>query len=676
MPDKEKKENKVTLKMEPASTRSTILPPSSMTWSGNLSDNWKFYKQKFILYLQATKSDNESSEFKSSILLSSIGDKALKVYNNFVFENEEDKMKLEKIIAKYDEYFLPEKNVTYERHVFFLRNQLDGESIDNYITELRDLSSSCEFGDLCDSLIKDRLVLGVNEVAVKERLLRVKDLTLAKAMDICRSAERTRQQMENLSGTENASLNDLHRISTSASTSQGFEQARKPPRRSQPQFQKSRFEYARRAPTRNQYEMSCEADKFVCKKCATRHGKNECPAYGIRCRRCKALNHFEKCCFSNFKQVNQVDNVEINSSDSDFYLDSIDFLTTSSVKRDYGLVSHSKFIHSLSNSNSTDDWSVKMFVENTIINFKVDSGAQVNVLPHSFLPKLHISKNHLYQTNAKLITYTHDEIPVLGKCYLNCRYKNRTAKVTFFIVGISNSLPILGKRDSEKFGIIKFIANLGIDNECQNTSIGKYDILVNKYRSVFGGIGSLNCPEYHISINKDVQPTIHAPRKVPLAIQSDLKHLLDKMVDKNIIKKVNKPSEWVNSLVLVRKPNGKLRVCIDPKDLNKAIKREYFPLPTLDEILSKLANSKYFSKVDASEAFWHIKLDKESSYLCTFNSPFGRYRFLRMPYGITPASEVFHKIIKQNFEGIDGVISYIDDFLIYGESKEQHDDRL
>ncbi|PIK51361.1 hypothetical protein BSL78_11729 [Apostichopus japonicus] len=79
-----------------------------------------------------------------------------------------------------------------------------------------------------------------------------------------------------------------------------------------------------------------------------------------------------------------------------------------------------------------------------------------------------------------------------------------------------------------------------------------------------------------------------------------------------------------------------LRICIDPRDLNKALKRPHYPIPTIESILPELANAKIFSVIDAKEAFWQIKLDKESSYLTTMATPFGRYRWLRLPYGITP----------------------------------------
>ena len=147
------------------------------------------------------------------------------------------------------------------------------------------------------------------------------------------------------------------------------------------------------------------------------------------------------------------------------------------------------------------------------------------------------------------------------------------------------------------------------------------------------------------------------------------------MESRGIITKIKEgePTAWVNSLVYRRKPNGSLRICLDPKDLNKAIYREHHVIPTLEEILPKLSGAKYFSIVDAKCGYWNVELDQESSYLTTFNSPFGRYRFLRMPFGLKMSQDVFQAKIDQTFEGCKGTIGIADDIVVFGKSEEEHD---
>ena len=105
--------------------------------------------------------------------------------------------------------------------------------------------------------------------------------------------------------------------------------------------------------------------------------------------------------------------------------------------------------------------------------------------------------------------------------------------------------------------------------------------------------------------------------------------------------------------------------------LNKAIKKEY-QLPTFEEIASRLSGVKLFTKLDANKGYWQIPLDEESIRLTAFTTPFGRYQFTRLPYGVHSAQEVFHKRINQSFDGISQVETDIDDMLIWGHSDEEH----
>lgn len=148
------------------------------------------------------------------------------------------------------------------------------------------------------------------------------------------------------------------------------------------------------------------------------------------------------------------------------------------------------------------------------------------------------------------------------------------------------------------------------------------------------------------------------------------------MEESGVIEKVTEPTDWVNSLVVVEKPNGKLRVCIDPKELNKAIKRPHYPMPTLEDVLSKMSGAKYFSKLDARSGYWQLRLSEDSSYLTTFNTPFGRYRFQRLPFGIICAQDVFQRKMDETFEGISGVTPLVDDIIVYGKTLEEHDANL
>lgn len=108
----------------------------------------------------------------------------------------------------------------------------------------------------------------------------------------------------------------------------------------------------------------------------------------------------------------------------------------------------------------------------------------------------------------------------------------------------------------------------------------------------------------------------------------------------NIIAPVTEPTSWVSSMVCVRKKNGRVIICLNPTDLNKAVLREHFPMNTIEDIVTRVHGSQIFSTSDVNMGYYQIKLSKKSSLLTTFNTPFGRYRYLRMPMGLKCA-EVF-----------------------------------
>ena len=115
---------------------------------------------------------------------------------------------------------------------------------------------------------------------------------------------------------------------------------------------------------------------------------------------------------------------------------------------------------------------------------------------------------------------------------------------------------------------------------------------------------------------------------------------------------------------------------MDPRDLNKALKREQYSCPTVDDIAAKLHGARVFTVFDATSGYWQVKLDKKSSLLTTFNTPFGRYRFTRLPFGVNSAQDVFQKEIDLTYEGLPGVAAIVDDILVYGKNQEDHDAKL
>ena len=129
-------------------------------------------------------------------------------------------------------------------------------------------------------------------------------------------------------------------------------------------------------------------------------------------------------------------------------------------------------------------------------------------------------------------------------------------------------------------------------------------------------------------------------------------------------------------MAVVPKKEGAIRICVDMKKLNESVLREVHPLPDVNETLAQLSGAKVFSKLDANSGFWQIPLAKESRYLTTFITPFGRYCFNKMPFGISRAPEHFQKRMSKILTGLSGVLCLIDDVLVFGSDQKEHDERL
>ena len=159
-------------------------------------------------------------------------------------------------------------------------------------------------------------------------------------------------------------------------------------------------------------------------------------------------------------------------------------------------------------------------------------------------------------------------------------------------------------------------------------------------------------------------------------MQSAYKAELDRLVKEGIITEVHEHAEWINSIVPVMKEDDSLRLCLDPKDLNKAIERNQWYARTPDDILPELAQSKCFTVKDATSRFWHMPLDFRSSLLTTFNTPWGRYRWLRMPLGLKVSGDIFQERLDRVIRLVSGVLGIADNIVVHGATGNTHNGSL
>ena len=588
-------------------------PPPSMRFdfAANLAETWRKWEQQFRIYFTAAELDKKNKVTQAAILLHTCGPEGVDIYGTFVFSEGEDKDDIEIILKKFRDYCEPRKNIVYERYKFWSRNQQDSESVDQWATDLKRKASHCEFGSQSNDMIRDKVVFGIQNQGVKERLLREADLTLEKALDICRTSETTKQQISAMQTTKPAE-DEVYRI------------------------EKSKFQ-----PSRQQHSSA----SIQCDYCGTKHQPRQCPAYGKTCNRCSKRNHFSSVCKSAPKPIQTLE-VQQEPVEKSYFVGSV-------------------FVGSI-HPRSGDKWKAKLRVENIETTFKLDTGAQANVLPLSLYNRIVSDRIKMEPTNTTLMAFGDNCIVPVGKTNLVCTHANKSKELIFYVTDKSQTA-ILGQQACEDLNLVRRIYNIDTDLtlEC----------LFNSYKEVFTGIGQYE-KGYHIEMYDNVKPVIQPTRKIPFTRLEKLKETLDRLQQQGIIAEVDKPTDWVHNLVIVEKKNKTLRICLDPKPLNEGIKRERYMIPTPRDVQSQLSGKSIFTVLDMRDAFWHVRLSDESSYLCTFNTPWGRKRFLRMPFGISSASEVLQKRNQETFGDIPGVHIIADDIIIAGSDVKEHDQTL
>ena len=340
------------------------------------------------------------------------------------------------------------------------------------------------------------------------------------------------------------------------------------------------------------------------------------------------------------------------------------------------------------------------------LHVKVDTRAGGNVLPLHVFRCLYPDQispaglpTGLDHVNTRLTAYNESHIPLYGalhgpitwqpECPGACPHRVKS----YWYIADTPGPTILGLPSSEKLVVVKMNCAITVRQPSTHPAsttvatnkpatapeaakpIRSTDDLINEFLDQFKGIGRFP-GEYKIQLRHDAYPVIHAPRKCPITLRPKVKEHLYKMECLGVITHVDEPMDWVSSITYVQKANGELRLCLDPHDLNEAIHHDHHKMPTVQEVAHEFAHSRFFTKLDARHGYWSIVLDQDSSMLTTFNSPFGRYCFLQLPFGLVCSQDIFQKKMDQILEECQGCIGIADNITVHGWTEAEHDAHL
>ena len=632
-------------------------PKHLVMHAGCMEQNWKRWKREWQNYIKGRRIENQDDDWLTSVFLGFIGPDANDVYDGFDFADGEDR-KMAVILAKFDEFCIGATNEVYEAYKFFKRNQEPGETVDAYVTVLRRLVKNCSYGNpqVEERILRDRVVAGVTNEAVRQKFLQEQALTLRKCIDIARVHETSTVQAK-LMGED-----QIHKV-TEKKKSHGHSGG----------GHKSGSGKHKHAHTDRDKTVSTNVPLIKCKFCGYEHkkGKRFCKAWGRKCKGCGMRNHFISQC----GKQGTVHALGDSDDDSDSY-DEENILVCLSEndakqKEKESCVrkkSEREFVQSCDVENSVH---ARMIVNDVSeIVFQLDSGATINSMSERLYKQ--VSGDNLLK-NVKdcaktLVMYDKSTIKPLGEVVMHVKNPktNDDFKVRFVLVKEAVR-PILGCRAVQLMGLLTVnFSNISV----VKTQSESLDVVVNEFSDVFEGeLGELE-GRLDIVLDEKIAPVKLPCRRWPSAVKDKVKDELNRLEGLGVVEKVDQPTDWISSLVVIMKPNGKARLCIDPKPLNKAIKRNHYPMKTLDDVMEELGGAEYFTHLDARNGFWHVVLGEESKRLTTFETPFGKYCWKRMPFGISSAPEEFQRRIDEALRDLPGVFAVHDDIICWGRSQE------
>ena len=577
---------------------------------------------------------------KKALLLSYGGEELNDIVDTFpdgTLTPGEDGTHFGKLKDAISDYFNPKANIEFQRYTF--RNTIQkSDDVEEFYNELKHLAPTCDFAN-DDGEIKSQLIAGCKSSKVREKGLSTPGMTLAELLTYARTVQRTAAHARQMEESPS-----VHHVKTKQRQPSGKPVNKQQYRYKQPQKQNDRGQ--------------------MCNNCGGswphEGGQSNCPAFNKQCRSCGKYNHFSKVCYSNtenstarsnhlpkkhhrVQHVNQHDhNSELSSSEEEFvYMAS-------------------------TNLDQLPHFTINM--EGCSLRALADSGATVNLLSKTDYDQLSPPPK-LSPCETKISAYgSKTNIPVIGKFKATISTENASTVAKICVVS-GNEKPILSWETSQLLGLLTTVHNINPtprDNQSEK-----------HHPNLFNGIGCLKDQQAKLHIDTNVQPVAQRYRRVPFHVRKNIEEQLDKDEQLGVIEKASGPTPWVSPIVVVpKKQQNKVRVCVDMRAANKAIKRERHATPTLDELKTMLSGAKVFSKLDLNNAYNQIELAEESRYITTFATHKGLYRYRRLFFGVNSASEIFQEMIRQTLSGLEGCVNIADDILCYGSNQAEHDANL
>lgn len=611
--------------------------PAPLQLGEKQEEAFRTFKLQWGYYALATGITAKPAATQVAILMSILGAEAMLLVEDLELTDAE-KTSTVAILDKLEQKITPKREKRTERSEFHNMVQHLDESLDDYVKRLKLKVQHCKYGDdEKEYELKEQFVKGILDRNLRKELLRDEALSLNDMVEKCKEEKR----IEDLSLA-------YDRLHVGSNVGEGTSGA------------------ALKVTLTRKKDGKC----YFCGGSHSRR-KEDCPAFGKKCNGCGKMNHFRKVCRNKSKKpmkkkrnsaVRKVEEEISSSGSEDSDAEELNIVDIFCVEKHVKLEKARIFVTLEVGAGYTKK-----------LNCQADTGASVNIISLKDLQRV-VPEPVINPTEVKLRCFGGQLIEPIGATQLAIKLKNKKEVLEFIVVRIKQK-PLLSAEACVQLGVIK-IQNV---DEVKVLRMSCEEI-VNEYSDVFEGDGCFD-GEFKIEIDEMVKPVQQKARRIPVAYNDELRDKIEELASRGIIEPVNKHMEWISNLVLVKR-GKKLRLCLDPAELNTTIKRARHQIPTIEEMLPDLQNAKVFSVLDAQNGFWHMKLDSASSDLTAFWTPQGTFKWNRMPFGISAAPEMFQKAQQQLIAGLKGIRCLADDMLIFGcgktkaEALEDHNNNL
>ena len=570
---------------------------------------------------------------KKALLLYQAGEATQEIFDTLPETGEDYATAQEKL----DAYFSPKKNIDYQIFQFRQAVQQPGETVDQFVTRLRKLAATCEFHDVSKE-IKSTIIQNCHSKRLRRYALREDTLTLDNLMAKARSLEASEIQASGME--KNLPSEEVNRISQKQQTKLG---------------------------TKRQSRKLTQPNSKTCRQCGLTwpHNATPCPAKGQTCRKCGKPNHFAKMCLTKAPTNQQGHRPQKKKPPS-----SVNHVASEPDKPDSS--SDDEYLYVMSQDTSASKIPIVSVKINKItIDMIIDTGASIDILDETAYKKVnHNGQITLQPSTKRLFAYgSATQLHVLGNFDATITVKNNQTISTLQVLEGSHG-SLLSYSTAVALGILNIQLHHITSKPIHEQLFKQYPALL------FEGIGKLKGVEVKLHIDTKVPPVAQKARRIPFHLRKKVEHELKILEEQHIIERVDGPTPWVSPLVLIPKKSGEVRICVDMRRANKAITRERYPTPTIDDLIHTLNGATVFSKLDLRSGYHQLTLAPESRYITTFATHLGLWRYCRLNFGTNSASEIFQKRINEQVRDIPGVLNISDDVIIFGKTQVDHDKAL